>query len=132
MDDHRFEHGMMRSGQRVGIVDSSSAVYIRVGEDNNMLIGDSRQRIVDRFHPAGSQITFGIERVEMRVDGSLLPLVCTGDTYAAVGRRAGYGDNIKFAVSSTETVRVRTSFRRYVVHPDRKYPFLFPYILRRE
>ena len=65
MDDHRFEHGMMRSGQRVGIVDSSSAVYIRVGEDNNMLIGDSRQRIVDRFHPAGSQITFGIERVEM-------------------------------------------------------------------
>ena len=96
MDDHRFEHGMMRSGQRVGIVDSSSAVYIRVGEDNNMLIGDSRQRIVDRFHSAGSQITFGIERVEMRVDGSLLPLVCTGDTYAAVGRRAGYGDDIEF------------------------------------
>mgnify|MGYP005979610061 CR=1 FL=1 len=96
----------MRSGQRVGIVDSSSAVYIRVGEDNNMLIGDSRQRIVDRFHPAGSQITFGIERVEMRVDGSLLPLVCTGDTYAAVGRRAGYGDDIEFLFILMESVNI--------------------------
>ncbi|WP_349896688.1 hypothetical protein, partial [Bacteroides caccae] len=30
-------------------------------------------------------VTESKERVEMRVDGSLLPLVCTGDTYAAVG-----------------------------------------------
>ena len=58
---HRFEHGVMSCGQRIRIVYSSSAVYICVSEDNDMLVRDTSQCIVDRLYPAGSQIAIWIK-----------------------------------------------------------------------
>ena len=56
MDYHWFKHGMMGGGQCVGVIDSSSAVDVRVGKDNNVLVGDTRQSVMDRLYSAGSQI----------------------------------------------------------------------------
>ena len=51
MDDDGFELGMMRGGQRVGVVDTSAAVGVGVGEDDDVLVGEVGEYFMQLLEP---------------------------------------------------------------------------------
>ena len=64
MHYNRFEHRMVGGGQRIGIIDASSSVCVRVGQYDDVLVRDAGQPVVDGLYAAGRAVTVGMHCVE--------------------------------------------------------------------
>ena len=62
----RTHERVARCGERVGVVDASSAVFGRVGEDDDMFVGYAAESVVNCRKSRCGQVAVGIECGEMR------------------------------------------------------------------
>ena len=65
MHDDRLESRMMRCGQCVSIVDATTTIGIRVGQNDDMFVGDTSQQVMYLEEPLSRKITVRIESREI-------------------------------------------------------------------
>ena len=65
MNHHRLEHRVMSGSQGIGVVDTATAIGVRVRQDDDVFVWNARQPIVDALDPTGGEVTVRIECAEM-------------------------------------------------------------------
>lgn len=88
---HGAEGAVAGGGERVAVVDASSAVVRRVGQYDDVLVGYAGKGVVQGAQPQGGEVARGVEGVEVRGEGCVLPEPLAGNAHAALGRGQGYG-----------------------------------------
>ena len=92
VDDHRQVLLVVRRAQQVGVVEAAPAVDVGIGQDDDVLVGDTRQGIVHRLEAARRQVALAVEGVEVRAEGRAGPLPEAGHRHARLlrGREDGH------------------------------------------
>lgn len=110
MHHHRAEVLVVRRGQRVRIVDASAAIFVRVGQHDDVLIVYPRQCVVQGLEVRGGQVAVGVERAEVRAEGRAAPLAQPRDAHPAVCRRAGHCHDVEPLLHRAERLVVEQAF----------------------
>ena len=98
----RLEVGVVGSGQRVGVVDASTAIGIGIGQDDDVFVRNACQPVVDAFYAAGGEVTVRIEGAEVGTYGCRFPNALMRDAYAAVLRWAGHSHDVEAVLQLRE------------------------------
>ena len=79
---------VVRRGDEVRVVHTATAVDVAIGEDDQVLVGDTDEGIVDRLHTARRQIAVRVEGIEVRGERRAGPALLTryGDARLFGGR----------------------------------------------
>ena len=97
-------------GQCIGVVYASASVFVRIGQDDDVLIVDACQRIMQGFEARGGEVTVGVEGAEVRVEGCVLPLVEARDAHSTVFRGTGHGYDIETLLHRAERFVAEEAF----------------------
>ena len=73
MHDYGLIECVVCRHEGITVVDAATAIVVGVGQNNNVLIGDTGERVVECLEAQRCQIAFAVERIEMRRQGCLLP-----------------------------------------------------------
>ena len=110
VNHHRLEHRVMSGSQGIGVVDTATAIGVRVRQDDDVFVWNARQPIVDALDPTGGEVTVRIECAEMRADCCRLPFVLQRDAYTAVCRRTSHRHNVEAVFQLVERSMSKQSF----------------------
>ena len=73
MDYNWTKHRMVSRGKGVGVVNAATSILVGIGQDDDVLVVYTGQRIMDGLYLQGGEISVGIEGAEVGSEGGLFP-----------------------------------------------------------
>ena len=110
VDDNRPETGVMGGGEGIGIVYSSAAVSICIGEDYDMFIRNAEKFVGEILQAQGREIPVHVESAEIGAQGSPLPFPVKRHADTADLGREGYRNEIQPACIFPERLMLKNRF----------------------
>ena len=84
VDDDGGKLRVVGRRERVEVVDAPAAIGLRVGQHDDVLIGQSGEQVVEAADVAGREVAVGVERVKVGADSRAPPHAFARDAHATV------------------------------------------------